>query len=275
MSIVTTDNRFYSEIAAAIREKNGESTLYLPADMAAAILAIKGGGDAYAAISVTYPEGSVCTCTQPGQTPLTAGDTSGAWLFVVPVGGEWTITSTDPVTGETASTPVVIENQYEMKSAVLSYWTNQLYEDGNEFVSVTGGWGTRAWRGESSWIAKEPTVVKNADHMELTWSGSSSTISSGALEILKDFDFTPYSSIELTYDKTIASGGQLYAIVQNRAATNARSSAKVEFSIASGTGTDIVSNINIASVSGSFDFAFITRTTTSTHSIKIKKVLLF
>lgn len=118
MSIVTTDNRFYSEIAAAIREKNGESTLYLPADMAEAILAIKGGGDAFAAISVTYPEGSVCTCTQPGQTPLTAGDTSGTWLFVVPVGGEWRIEST--FLDKRAFTDVSL-SQYELKQVHLFY----------------------------------------------------------------------------------------------------------------------------------------------------------
>lgn len=121
MSIVTTDNRFYSEIAAAIREKNGESTLYLPADMAEAILAIKGGGDAYAAISVTYPEGSVCTCTQPGQTPLTAGDTSGAWLFLVPVGGEWTIECHNTATSESTFDKVNIQKQYAIASLSLSY----------------------------------------------------------------------------------------------------------------------------------------------------------
>ena len=43
MAIVTTDNQHYADIAAAIREKNGEETLYKPSEMAAAILAIEGG----------------------------------------------------------------------------------------------------------------------------------------------------------------------------------------------------------------------------------------
>jgi hypothetical protein len=43
MATVTTDNRYYFEIAGAIREKNGSSDLYTPAQMAAAIRAIQAG----------------------------------------------------------------------------------------------------------------------------------------------------------------------------------------------------------------------------------------
>ena len=42
--IVTTDNAHYRDIAAAIREKAGGTALYKPAEMAAAIRAIKTGG---------------------------------------------------------------------------------------------------------------------------------------------------------------------------------------------------------------------------------------
>ena len=133
MSIVTTDNRFYSEIAAAIRQKNGESTLYLPADMAEAILAIKGGGDAFAAISVTYPEGSVCTCTQPGQTPLTAGDTSGAWLFLVPAGGEWTITASNGIKSKFVDVSVT---QHSVAAVAIRY-SFYLIENGAPQVPLT------------------------------------------------------------------------------------------------------------------------------------------
>lgn len=46
MAIVTTDNQYYSAIADAIRGKNGETTLYKPSEMAAAInkLLPTGGG---------------------------------------------------------------------------------------------------------------------------------------------------------------------------------------------------------------------------------------
>lgn len=44
MAIITTDNQHYSDIAAAIRGKNGLTTQYKPAEMAAAITALPTGG---------------------------------------------------------------------------------------------------------------------------------------------------------------------------------------------------------------------------------------
>lgn len=46
--------------------------------------------DPYAIIGVTYPEGSVCTCSN-GSVALTAKDTSGKAIFVIPSAGTWTV----------------------------------------------------------------------------------------------------------------------------------------------------------------------------------------
>ncbi len=43
MAKVITDSQHYTDIAAAIRAKNGEETTYKPSEMAAAIEAIEGG----------------------------------------------------------------------------------------------------------------------------------------------------------------------------------------------------------------------------------------
>lgn len=45
MAIVTTNNQYYTDIANAIRGKNGTETQYMPSEMAAAITAISGGGE--------------------------------------------------------------------------------------------------------------------------------------------------------------------------------------------------------------------------------------
>ena len=59
MAIVTTDDKYYTEIANAIRNKNGTTTQYKPSEMAAAINAISigGGGIGLSNInsSITYP----------------------------------------------------------------------------------------------------------------------------------------------------------------------------------------------------------------------------
>ena len=58
--------------------------------MGEAFITRRGGGTPYAAIGVTYPSGSVCTCTN-GTLTLTAKDTTGKAIFVIPSAGTWTV----------------------------------------------------------------------------------------------------------------------------------------------------------------------------------------
>ena len=52
-----------------------------------------GGGKVFAVIDITYPAGAACICTS-GTKALTAPDTSGHWLAIIPNAGEWTVSST-------------------------------------------------------------------------------------------------------------------------------------------------------------------------------------
>ncbi|MGN0982798.1 MAG: hypothetical protein ACI4O0_07905 [Candidatus Limivicinus sp.] len=79
-------------------------------------------------ISVTYPEGSVCTCSN-GTKTLTAKDTSGKALFNVPA-GEWEVSCTDG--SETASETVVITTEGQLESIILDY-TFYLFKSGRGF----------------------------------------------------------------------------------------------------------------------------------------------
>lgn len=98
-----------------------------------------GGGSSvepFAAISVTYPAGSACTCTD-GTTTYTAPNTNGATLFIIPYAATWTVTATDGT--ETTSQTVEITTEGQSVSVELSYvlW---LYKPGDQCVDVTGGW---------------------------------------------------------------------------------------------------------------------------------------
>lgn len=74
--------------------------------------------DPYAIISVTYPEGSVCTCSN-GSVALTAKDTSGKAIFVIPSAGTWTVTA---VSGDkTASKAVSITAEGQVETVTLTY----------------------------------------------------------------------------------------------------------------------------------------------------------
>lgn len=111
--------------------------------MGEAFIVRRGGGsssEGFAAISVTYPAGSMCTCSN-GQKTLKAKDTSGSWLFVVPVSGEWTVTLTQG--DRTVSQMVSISEYGQVEQITLSY-TLWLFKDGDPCTVDTGGWGSRS-----------------------------------------------------------------------------------------------------------------------------------
>lgn len=71
-----------------------------------------------ATIAITYPAGSICTCSD-GVTTLTAPNTSGVWNCIVPNTGTWTVTVTD---GENTTTKDVdITNDGQTETVTLDY----------------------------------------------------------------------------------------------------------------------------------------------------------
>ena len=98
-----------------------------------------GSGKVLPAITVTFPEGSICTCSN-GIKTLKAKTTSGLWIFTELSIGVWTVTSTDPTgANKPASKDVEINSEGQNVSVELSYIT-WLFDEGNQFESVTGGW---------------------------------------------------------------------------------------------------------------------------------------
>ncbi len=71
-----------------------------------------------ATITVTYPAGSTCTCTD-GETTLAAQGTSGSYTFTVPSTGTWTVSCTDGDKTKSASVSITTEGQAE--NVTLTY----------------------------------------------------------------------------------------------------------------------------------------------------------
>ena len=103
--------------------------------MGEAFITRRGGGTPYAAIGVTYPSGSVCTCTN-GTLTLTAKDTGGKAIFVIPSAGTWTVKA---VSGDkTASKAVSITAEGQVETVTLMF--ELILFDGGDNTGVTGGW---------------------------------------------------------------------------------------------------------------------------------------
>ena len=97
---------------------------------------VGGGAKAFALISVTYPDGSTCTCTD-GTKTLTLKGTSGQGIFIIPYAGTWTVTATDGTNTKSESVEITSEGQ---SLSVMLLYELVLYEDGvlhNE--SLSGG----------------------------------------------------------------------------------------------------------------------------------------
>lgn len=83
------------------------------------IFVLSGGtGKPYAVIGVTYPSGSICTCTD-GTKTLKLKDTSGQGIFIIPYAATWTVTATNGT--NTKSQSVEITSEGQIVSVALSY----------------------------------------------------------------------------------------------------------------------------------------------------------
>lgn len=79
-----------------------------------------GSGPAFAAIGAIYPVGAVCTCSYNGQA-LTAKDTSGRALFLVPSAGQWLVKATNG--GQEVEDTVSITTQGQVASVTLAFFS--------------------------------------------------------------------------------------------------------------------------------------------------------
>ena len=92
--------------------------------------------DPYAIIGVTYPEGGVCTCSN-GTLTLTAKDTTGKALFVIPSAGTWTVTAVSGSKSTSKTVSITAEGQVE---TVTLMFETILWEAGSDQnTSLTGG----------------------------------------------------------------------------------------------------------------------------------------
>ena len=96
-----------------------------------------GGVSAKGFIQATYPEGSICTCSN-GTRTLKARDTSGYMMFILPSIGTWTVTATDPADPtNTDSETVEITTEGQSVSVELSYLVPAEYQ-AVEYIESTG-----------------------------------------------------------------------------------------------------------------------------------------
>ena len=113
----------------------------------------------YAVIRVTYPSGSTCTCTNGSKT-LTAKDTSGKALFVIPSAGTWTVTAVSGSKSTSKTVSITAEGQVETVTLMYGLY---IFKNGS---GLTSGYSIK-----SNSIISAPTVSGDT----ISWSGDSSS----------------------------------------------------------------------------------------------------
>lgn len=152
-----------------------------------------------ATISVTYPAGSNCTCTD-GTTTMTAPDTSGSHTFVVPNAGTWTVSCTDGT--DTASKDVAITTDGQSESVTLEYIPEgALYYYGDERTDTTGGWKkTNPYSQYST-----GTLTKYDDYIKLSATGVDTVVRASTQ---KTISLSGYDTLILNVTKYSSAGGE-------------------------------------------------------------------
>ena len=140
-----------------------------------------GSGKLYAVIAVTYPDGSVCTCSN-GTKTLKARDTSGKALFNVTV-GEWTVNATDG--SRTASKSVSITSDGQIESESLSY-AYYLFKAGSGAVVPL-----------KSYKETNATISVGSSAITVNYSDNTSFYCA-ALRTESKIDLGPYSTLKMT-----------------------------------------------------------------------------
>ena len=115
---------------------------------------VGSSGKLFSVIAVTYPEGSICTCSD-GTKTMKAKDTSGYALFNVKA-GTYTVEchTIDNSKSRSDSVTVAESDEGQVKNVTLSYEL-VLYSAGNEHTEITGGWESK----------RACTLTKNSDNL--------------------------------------------------------------------------------------------------------------
>ena len=152
------------------------------------IYVLSGGEKLRSVIAVTYPEGSICTCSN-GTKTLKARDTSGKALFNVTV-GEWTVSCTDGTDTDSKTVSITAEGQGENVELAYKLY---LYKNGNEYTNITGGWKFK-FDADGSSSMERASAITGTDRITL----STNAFSQGYLSTANLIDLSDINTIKFS-----------------------------------------------------------------------------
>lgn len=105
-------------------------------------------------------------------------------------------------------------------STWVDWWAGELYDSGNEYTGITGGWQVSGMseRGNGTHLA---TLTKNTTYLQITHpAGEGGCV----VEVANDIDLTNFSTLTFTLEGSNAGYGKSAIVVYNRGTTQISSS---------------------------------------------------
>lgn len=214
-----------------------------------------GSSKPYAVISVTYPSGATCTCTNGSKT-LTAKDTTGKALFVIPSAGTWTVKAVKGSQSTSKAVSITAEGQVE--TVTLSYEL-VLFNNG-----VVSGY---AWDSSNFDSGYGDAKVSNGliYLYGYTWDNNISLQPGwGEIGISSAIGLSDYSTLKVRLKKIDSANGT--AKIQVGTTALGDNTATKNVTLTAGTTT----SLNISSITGSKYISLYARSDTSTYGNMIK-----
>lgn len=223
--------------------------------MGEAFITRRGGGTPYAAIGVTYPSGSVCTCTN-GTLTLTAKGTGGKAIFVIPSAGTWTVKAVSGSKSTSKTVSITAEGQVE--TVTLSY---ELILFNNGVVS------DYAWDSSNFDSGYGDAKVSNGliYLYGYTWDNNISLQSGwGEIGISSAINLSDYSALKVRLKKIDSANGT--AKIQVGTTALGDNTATKNVTLTAGTTT----SLDISSITGSKYISLYAESNTGTYGNMIK-----
>lgn len=223
--------------------------------MGEAFITRRGGGTPYAAIGVTYPSGSVCTCTN-GTLTLTAKGTGGKAIFVIPSAGTWTVTAVSGSKSTSKTVSITAEGQVE---TVTLMYELVLFNNG-----VVSGYKWDSSNFDSGY--GDAKVSNGLIYLYgYTWDNNISLQSGwGEIGISSAIGLSNYSALKVRLKKIDSAEGTAKIQVGTTALGDNTATKKV--TLTAGTTT----SLDISSITGSKYISLYAQSNTSTYGNMIK-----
>ena len=215
-----------------------------------------GGGsrNAYAIIVATYPEGSVCTCSD-GTKTIRAKDTSGSFDFVVPYAATWTVSCTNGT--KTASKDIVITSEFRFTTVTLLY--ELVIYDAGYVNPIAGSISPSATSGNGYYTV-------GSSNIRMHGSVGDSDVWSVGMLFTGAIDITPLQTLKMNYSLsnscTHGSYFNVFGLTSKATAHNVIGNsgknvdiARAEIPVGGSSASPALFSISVANINGSYRLA--------------------